>query len=338
MKISKLPFSFYAFLFLSIVILACSKSGNSDNPGTNTNIYFGFNTKGSLNTSDQVVQTDAFLGEMSSGLRKNLIIRVTGGTLSQTTYPNDWTSQMIEQWVQLQQKHNFKMIYVVNGNDSPTSQYGFIQKWIDHGAKFEFLEMLNETYLPKYLSGDTHNHPEVTEAITPEQYVDAILPKFWKELDKFHLPYYVCLARKNPISPPQQASIENWNKVVISAIKGKYLFRTLNVTLHLYTTAENQNFDYNQINEIRALLPAGIHIAITEAGVIDDSLSSEALGKLAVSHYERIFQHLQPGDYLLDQILYNSYPKDNTANLSSVYGITNKGQQILKFIQSGFRY
>lgn len=332
----KAPKFFYLIWLIWLGLLSCNKDNDNEPSVNKEKPYFGFNTKGSVNTIEQVALADSFFKELTPDIVKNLTIRVTGGTLSQTTYPADWTDAMITAWVRLQQKFNFKMIFVINGNDSPANQANLIQRWVDKGAKFEFLEMMNETYLPKYLTGNTVDHPEVTEAITPQKYSDTLLPNFWAHLDQFNLSYYVCLARKNPSNPNQQQSIENWNNTIISAITGKYLSRDVNVTLHLYTSEDNSGFDYNQINEVRASLPAGRHIAITEAGVLSETLSNEAIGQLAVEHYKQILNNLQPGDYLLDQVLYAPGPDNNTANLSSLHGVTQKGKRIQAFLLNEF--
>jgi len=44
---------------------------------------------------------------------------------------------------------------------------------------------------------------------------------------------------------------------------------------------------------------------------------------------------LQPGDYLLDQVLYNAGKNNNTAALNpQTNGETNKGKVILQFIKN----
>lgn len=321
----------------SVLFLSCSKNGNNIPPESFAKPYFGFNAKGSTNTAEQVALSDTFLNRLPADVKKNLAIRVTGGTLSQTTYPANWTDVMIQQWVSLQQKHLFRLIFVVNGNDAPQSQAALIQRWISKGAKFDFLEMMNETYLPKYLYGDTANNPEVTEAISPEKYADTILPNFWTHLDQFNLPYYVCLARNNATgNTQQQALMDHWNDVVINAIKGKFITKNVHATIHLYSNQNIASFDYNQVNVLRQRLPLGRHIAITEAGIIDDNLSSTDLGNSAVQHYRNILNQLNSGDYLFDQVLYAPEPNNNTSNLSSLYGITAKGNIILDFIQTQF--
>lgn len=143
---------------------------------------------------EQTAMTNALLGRITdAATRQRLVIRVTGGTISQTTYGRDWTAEMISQWVALQKKQGVRFVFVVNGNEAPADQAALIQRWLDAGAEFDFIEMMNEYYLPKFARGD-RSHEAVTRAVTPESYVNEILPAYWRELDRFKLPYYVIFA------------------------------------------------------------------------------------------------------------------------------------------------
>lgn len=142
-------------------------------------------------------------------------------------YASEWPDAKIEKWIQLRQKYGFRMVFVINKNDQPENQVQLIERWITKRTHFDFLEMLNETYLPKYLTENT-TFPEVTQAITPTDYVDSILPNFWAKLDQFNLPYYVCLARTNSQNPQQQTQIENWNNTVLTLL-------TENMQIGIYT-------------------------------------------------------------------------------------------------------
>lgn len=301
--------------------------------------YFGFNAKGTVETAQQTSYADHYFNEIKSeDIKKNLAVRVTGGTQSQLTFGMDWTNERISNWVALQKKHGLRFIYVVNGNDTPANQANVLKQWLNTGAHFDFIEMMNEYYLPKYARGDT-SFEEVTKKINPEKYVDSILPIYWKELDQFHLPYYLIFAPTRS-DPGANEAMELWNEVLANAIQNKYPNRQLNATIHLYIQNKNDisQFDYGQIDRVRNKLPPTRHIAITEAGVINKSLDYQMAAETAIAHYRKILEHLRPEDYLLDQILYNTSKNNNTADLSPEYnGETPKGTAILQFILKGLQ-
>lgn len=300
--------------------------------------FFGFNTKGAMDPGEQIQYANAYLDKITSPeIKQRLVIRVTGGTISQTTYGKDWTPEVIRQWTDLQKRQGVRFIYVVNGNDAPAEQAAAIQRWMDAGARFDFLEMMNEYYLPKFVSGD-RSHAEVTRQVTPEDYVNSILPAYWKELDRFHLPYYLIFAPSRPGRDGAQQKMDEWNTVVSGAIRNKYPDKDLNATIHLYARGSLAGFDYGQIDRLRQSLPPGRHIAVTEAGILDNALSYEQAGNLAVEHYRNIMAHLGKGDYLLDQVLYNMNKRGNIAALNPhTGGETPKGRVMLQFIQGGLR-
>ncbi len=302
--------------------------------------YFGFNAKGSVDADQQTAYVNKFFDQINNtDIKKDIVVRVTGGTISQTTSSTGWSDSMIKAWTDVQKRQGIHFIYVVNGNDSPVDQAGEIQRWLDAGAHFDMLEMMNEYYLPKYAKGDL-SKPEVTSKVTAESYVNDILPKFWKELDRFNLPYYLIFAPSKPDQQKANDLLMHWNEVVADAINNKYANKQLNATLHLYLrgAGDISGFDYDQIDRVRKQLPSGRHIAITEAGVIDPSLDTQQAGEISIQHYKNILKHLLPGDYLLDQVLYNPSKKSNTAALSpEAQGETLKGKAVLQFINNRLR-
>ena len=332
MLLSKILLSF----FITGLFSMCSPSAKVKAQSANNNNlpYFGFNAKGTLNADEQTNYTNDLLDQITqTDIKKNLPIRVTGGTLSQTTYKNDWTLEIIHKWVALQKKQGIRFIYVVNGNDEPANQAAIIKEWLSAGAHFDFIEMMNEYYLPKFARGDK-SFKEVTEQVSPEKYVDTILPKFWKELDQFKLPYYLIFAPRRT-DPKANEYLQHWNEVLSDAVIKKYPERNLNAVIHLYLKEETtvNRFDYDQIDAVRKQLPAGRYIAITEAGVINKELDYQAAADLTINHYRQILKHLIPGDYLLDQVLYNASKNNNTALVSPEFsGETPKGKAMIKFI------
>ncbi len=317
----------------------CSKSSTEQqNESTLDRPYFGFNAKGLMNTSQQTIYADQYFQQVTNRFKPNMVVRVTGGTSSQITFGNDWTNGAITDWVALQKKHGLRFIYVVNGNDSPANQSLLIQRWITAGAKFDFLEMMNEYYLTKFANGDT-SFDEVTKRVTPEIYARDILPDFWAALDHFGLPYYIIFAPARPDQPVAQQKMDYWNQVMIDSVMKQFPQKNIHATLHLYHNGDGiTNFDYEQIDRIRIRLPSGRHIAITEAGIVNENLSIQEVGTKAINHYKNILPHLQKGDYLLDQVLYNEGANNNTTNLSPVYqGISPKGELLLQFINNELR-
>ncbi|MBK8170383.1 MAG: hypothetical protein IPK60_08545 [Sandaracinaceae bacterium] len=291
-------------------------------------VQLGFNAKGTLNTTEQVALADAmFTNEFTSTLLPRIHVRVNGGTRSQTEFPSDWSDAQISAWVALQNEHNISLVYVVNGNDTPESQAAFIQHWIDLGARFTFLELMNEYYKRGYRLGDT-SVDGVMHMVTPAIYVDEILPAFVPVLERFDLPMFAICAPKN------DEFFAAWNTAMVEAFSTKEIMRGLNVTIHLYDYGEGV-FDYNQISDLRSLLPAGTRIAITEAGNLDPAVTTyEAAAPLVVAHYEAILAHLLPGDFLFDQILYSDYHPDDVATLHPDFaGLTPKGEAVVQFMR-----
>lgn len=299
--------------------------------------FFGFNAKGSAEVDRQTALANSFLDRITdAGTKHDLVIRINGGTLSQTTTARDWPDAAIAKWADLQKRQGVRFTYTVNGNDPPADQAAMIQRWLDAGVKFDFIEMMNEYYLPKFTKGD-RSFEEVSRAISPELYVNEILPAYWAALDRFNLPYYVIFAPDRPGRSVAQQKRDNWNSVVGEAVRTKYRDRNLNATIHLYEHGgEADNFDYAQIDRLRAMLPPGRHIAVTEAGIINRSLTTEQLGKQAAVHYANIVRHLHAGDYLMDQVLFSPWAKNPTATLNE-QGITPKGEEMLQFIQRGLK-
>jgi hypothetical protein len=297
--------------------------------------YFGFNAKANLKTKAQVSYVDAFLEEIPSVVRENLTIRLPGGTLSQKVYSSDFSDADIESWVSLQKKYALRLIFVVNGNDSPENQRKFIERWISAGAQFDFIEMMNEYYLSKFFKGFT-DKKEVSQKITPQLYVEEILPAFFKELDKLDLPYFVICAPEKKGKPGERLAA--WNTTMVSGLNGKFKDRKLGIVIHLYQKGVNSEFDYSQINRLRDRISYKPKVAITEMGVLDDEVTWLEIAAPTKQHYTQIFQQLGSGDYLFDQVLFNDYPKDNTATLHpKTNGITPKGEKVVELIKAVYQ-
>lgn len=294
--------------------------------------YFGFNAKANLQTEVQLAYADAFFEELSAEVKKNLTIRVPGGTLSQKVYSQDFSDVDIQSWASLQEKHGLRMIYIVNGNDSPKNQKVFIERWMDAGVQFDFIEMMNEYYLSKFSKGSTEKD-EVTREVTPRMYVDEILPVFFDELDSFGLPYFVICAPAKDGKPGERLAA--WNDVLVEALNGKFNDRELGIVLHLYKRPGGGDYDYAQINRLRDRLSYEPKVAITEMGILDNNATWSEIARPTKQHYAQIFSQLGSGDYLFDQVLFNNYKKDNIATLHPrTNGLTPKGEKVVEFIES----
>lgn len=290
-------------------------------------VQLGFNAKGTLDTDAQVAYARAMLDAMSPAARSRIHVRVTGGTRSQTEIGRHWEKSQLDAWIGLQDDYGIGLVFVVNGNDPPAAQAQFVQRWIDGGATFSFLEMMNEYYLPRYRNGDT-SFEEVTKQVTAESYTTEILPAYMAALSRFGLPMFVIAAPEK--GNPELAA---WNDTIVSAFAAHADWA--GVTVHLYETGAT--FDYAQIDALRARLPPGTPIAITECGVTDESITSYAQAAERFAAHERtVLSFLKPGDYLFDQVLYlNDADKYFTATLHpSSGGLTEKGAAIVDLFES----
>jgi hypothetical protein len=289
-------------------------------------IHFGFNVKGLLNTQEQVEMTDKMFATLPNSVAKNITLRVNGGTVSQKEFPKDWSNDQMDAWINLQKKYGVGLVYVVNGNDTPQSQLDFIKSWMQRGAKFTFIEMMNEYYLPKFRRGDKGSK-EVGQKVDAKIYSDEILPKYFKVMATLNLPFFVICA------PEKDGNEEtkNWNQIVIAAMK-RHPEIKWGATIHLYK--RDKAFSYEQVSALRNMLPAGTTIAVTEAGILSrSSYSYEERGPLVRQHYELIAQQLKSGDYLFDQVLYNIGKNDVMATLNAkTSGLTPKGKEVVKFM------
>jgi hypothetical protein len=282
-------------------------------------VNLGFNAKGTVDTEQQIALVDTAFASIASATVKSWTIRVTGGTRSQTDFPSDWSDAQIGGWIKLQQKYGFSFVYVVNGNDTPASQAAFISKWITMGAKFTFIEMMNEYYLSKYRTGDT-SIKEVSRQVTAKQYVEEILPAFLPALRPLRLPFFVILA------PTKPGKSTEWNDTVLKALKTQFASQRFGVTVHLYAP-KGKALDYAQISRLRKQLPPRTAIAVTEAGVQDYEDVNE-FAAASRAHLLAITAELKPGDYLLEQILYKGVETEFEGSIDP-NGLTPKGKAVL---------
>ena len=329
-------------VFVFISLTACNKELNQDGDTIiplQGKPSLGFNAKGTMETELQVEYADKMLAKLDPKVARSIVIRISGGTLSQKTYLKDWTNEKIKLWADLKVKYGLRYAFTINGNDTPENQLLILQNWKDHAVEFEFFEMMNEYWQNRYSKPDL-TKPDVLFQVTPEMYIENMLPRFFATLDVLQVPYHLICAPANV----NQYS-DSWNDAIFKAINEKFKARTnMGITLHLYAKEQYEdeevqsgNFDYEQIAKLRKRLPPGRSIAITESGVINSKLTYEELGQLESIHMKRLSQQLQKGDFVLNQVLFNNYPNDNTAVLHpSTNGVTPKGVYILEWIIQSF--
>lgn len=334
------PMKTLLYSFCTLILMVCQpmketmdkppKDGLPAPTGDLPAIQIGTNAKASLKINEQTRMAQEFLDQIPAGAMKNLHVRIPGGTRSQREKGSDWSDPDMKKWIDLQKKYGFGFIWVVNGNDTPENQKAFIQRWQNMGAKFTFLEMMNEYYLPKFAQGKTEK-PEVTRRVTAEDYAGEILDAWLPVMATLNLPIFVHVAPKRTGKQGEQYA--HFNKVVTKAVREKFKGYNLGIAVHLYERADP--FDYGQIAELRKQLPPGTPIAITETGNLNESVrTSEAVAPLIYNHYRRLAAELKPGDYLIDHCLYNDYKNETEANLHPKYkGMTPKGEAVLRFFR-----
>jgi hypothetical protein len=288
-------------------------------------VLLGFNAKGTVDTPTQLRVVEAAFQNVHPSHVRSWTIRITGGTRSQTDFPATWSDAQIEAWITLQRKYGFSFVYVVNGNDTPESQANFIAKWIRLGAKFTFIEMMNEYYLQKFRTGDT-SYEEVTRSVSPQQYVSEILPAYLPVLERLKLPFFVIMAPRRQVGGATN-DLQVWNDTVARALSTTLAKWRLGVTVHLYQR-NGQPFDYKQVGDLRMMLPKGTPIAVTEAGATGYETAEEA-ARATHDHLLAITHQLLPGDYLMEQILYKVNQDGFEGSLTPT-GVSLKGKAVFE--------
>jgi hypothetical protein len=287
-------------------------------------VIAGFNAKGTIDSETQIAAVDSVFATLPPATVSKWVIRITGGTRSQSDYPSSWSDAQLDGWIALQKKYGFRYAYVVNGNDTPENQSAFITKWRDRGAQFAFVEMMNEYYLARYRNGDT-SFDEVTKVVTAESYVNEILPTYLPVIEKLGLPIFVILAPNK--QEGSSANLAAWNDTVITALNGPLSNRRLGATIHVYKKP-NQTLDYSQIAKVRARLPKGTTIALTEVGVTD-APTAQTQAIETRKHLVALSSQLKPGDYIFDQILYKDEKNGGFEGSISRSGVTIKGKAVI---------
>jgi len=296
----------------------------------------GFNCKASYNIVQQTVLAEQLFSKLNKEVLENMVLRIPGGTRSQKDFAADWPDEKMKLWTHLQAKYGYSMVYVVNGNDSPANQLAIIRRWQKNGARFEFLEMMTEYYLPKF-SKPNLSKPEVTRRVDEKIYTEEILPAFYHHLDSLELPYFLIFA---PVKTSKMGRERygNWNDHMVDYINANVSVRELGVVLHLYQKDCSTPYDYDQIDRLRKRFVKSTSIAITELGVLDRAIPMEDHPTASIQHIAEVVNRLKQGDYIMDQVLYHDYKNGNQqANLHPMYGgISPKGEAVVNYYNSLF--
>ena len=301
------------------------------------NINVGFNVKGSLSVKEQC----SFLRSELEKLKKENIktekiwLRLQGGSISQKTYPSDWTDEAILPWAEIQRDFGCQYTFTINFNDTPENQMEFYKRLRSKGITFTFIELGNEQYLPKYALSKIDEFDEVTKRtsnMTAEKYI-TMCNEYINTFKTAGLPFYVQFAPEKE----EKTNAAAWNKAIAEGINNnKFSSKDIHGTIHLYERDGEGSLNEKQINEIRSLVKCQMNMAVTEYGAVDkrDKLSSNELIAQEKSLTTRILRGLHNGDTLLNQVLYTDYDNDKAAVFHPYYhGITPKGKAIFELFK-----
>lgn len=317
-------------------------NGNAQTADTdlkiNKKVHVGFNAKGNLDTADQY----KYVEKQFASLKKSkydtskIYLRLQGGTISQKTYPKDWSDSKIALWAKLQKTYKCKYLFVVNLNDTASNQLKFYERMKKAGVKFCGIELGNEQYLPKFASSKVGKDSEVTKrtaSMTPAKYI-KLCNEYIKVMKKYKLPFYIQFA---PQSDNNKKLYESWNTAMVKAINGKkFGYGKIYGTLHLYERNGAGSLDVTQIGALRKRIKPAFHLAVTESGVVDkkNTLSEKAYAKQELELTKRILSQMHSGDIVLNQVLYTDYKTVGSAVLHPKQkGLTAKGKEIMKLFK-----
>ena len=249
------------------------------------------------------------------------VIRVNGGTVSQQTGPDEWNERTISIWADLLRSLDLKMSWTVNINRPIKETEEIIKRWRDNGINPAYIEVGNETYLPKYGSGMVGS-PGVEHPISPSQYFDNLLPEV------AYMASRLGLNNVFPIAAPVRAKIaQEWNGMLGYVFEGPLAPWLGGVSLHLYAeTAKLSDYPYHQIEGVR-LVAKNSPVYIGEAGVLPRTTPGEQ-----VQHLQNIYGRLADKDILLAHTLVGAGENIDLACLNE-YGETPMGEAVQAFFR-----
>jgi hypothetical protein len=279
-------------------------------------------------------------------------VRVWGGSRGMATYPtpeavpevlrgnprryNVVTQAEIDGVLGLQRRHGVRVIYMVNVNDTLSSQRDFVARLRSAGIDLAMLEMGNELYLDKFRNGDT-SLLGVARSWTPEEYV-AMLEEWVPELRRFDVPIYVIGASHGSSNSGRDRRRQAWNDVVRDAIAARP-GAIDGVTFHRYAGEERNGVPHEEAisNESFAFLSTfgQMPIAITESGYAFSEMSPDNLDR-AAEFWTEFRRALKPGDLYGLHVMYAPPGRRVTSfDLFTAEGRTPVGDRLAEWLASG---
>jgi hypothetical protein len=278
--------------------------------------YIAHNVKGALMPVAEVVKYDHFL--QGKGY-ENVYLRILGGTLSQRTSNADWSTNMINSWVELQKNNpEVKLIFGVNLNEPVFNVESLYRRFKSAGAIFEGICMGNEWYLSKFVDGDLTKQEVTlrTAYMTPAKYI-ALCEEY---MDIFSEPLIFQFAPlKNQNSDSQRRKA---NDAVIEATKEIDCF----YNIHGYPSPKT-GYDFTYLDELKE--KTGKRLWVTEFGYGDptidtiENVDTVELLKGVKNVADSLTAHLSEGDIVFSQVLWTPRVNPVTDWYNSV--LTEKG-------------
>jgi uncharacterized membrane protein YgcG len=318
-----------------------------------TEIEFGMNVRGTPTNSLQYsVVRQMFLDQEADGFDLSTFwVRPMAGDATKDYAVNseDLPQQFFDDWVSLQDEFGIKIMHIINPNENATKQRALYDRWISSGAELHAAEIGSELYLPKYVAstpdqpvggpdgGFDYVSPHLTE-MTAIKYMEAIVPPYVEAFKDTGIPISLVTAPKKPDGTQAGEFRKQWNVDVANRIEDLG-YDNLHVSYHIYETPTDI-IDFNYLDTLRALLPDGTRFFINEFGKIQDpNNSADPVVRLAHAQREieiaqDIYEKLEPGDMLMNQVLYNTASSGyGLAFNSNKDGITAKGELIFDFFE-----
>ncbi len=282
-------------------------------------------------------------------------LRIPGGSASQYTW-SSWDH--VPQWIKNEPKKRRQQIivddkmmdaylnfiadknvgnyYVININDDLKNQMDLMDRFIKKGLKIEFIELGNETYLPKFTSNNREALGFVRN-ITTDDYVKLLetwLPELRKKYDAGLL---VVLASRRFDGSGADTRRANWNEGVVAFTeKNKSLVD--GYVLHIYQggARPKKNLDEEEFSTgtYGYMDSFKLPIHITESGQEDTDWTPAGLELYKIFHRDlnRYIMSRNDGSRHGTHVLFDArdYPNHPHAMFNR-QGITPVGKKAMEF-------
>jgi hypothetical protein len=254
-----------------------------------------------------------------------VVLRVQGGTISQTAFNTDWKQSDIDAWVSLVEKNaNIKLVYVVNMNQLPADEATLYNRMSESGLVFDWVEMGNEQYLRKYTESlDKVEVTDRTKDMTPQKYL-SLCAEYTGIFNG--VPTVLQLAPSKG-----RASVDvgfnAWNDEVLSRTNDN---PNVHYSMHIYP---NGGTRWEHITETQAIIGEK-PLLITEFGGYDVEFeggvppSYEEFVEASEAVAIILKQLLRDQDIPFSQVLWNNFQKDEASDFKDGE-LTDKGKMIV---------